>query len=108
MSQGGDPLGEGYGGESLGAEVRRRDRTGLSTLRGHYERGTVPMANQTYTNGSQFFISTSTIPCRRVHQIRQGDRRTRRCECIAGVENNHNDKPAEKVVMERVYIEEAA
>ena len=61
---GGDPAGDGTGGESAwGAPVRRRDQRGLGTLPGGYRRGLVAMANAgPNTNGSQFFILHQDYP----------------------------------------------
>jgi len=58
MIQGGDPLGEGYGGESAwGGRFDDEIDRDSDLYSGVYEKGTVAMANAgPNTNGSQFFI----------------------------------------------------
>lgn len=64
MIQGGDPLGEGYGGESAwGGKFDDEINRSSALYAGPYERGTVAMANAgPNTNGSQFFITTVSTP----------------------------------------------
>lgn len=60
MIQGGDPLGEGYGGESAwGGKFDDEIDRGSMLYSGMYDKGTVAMANSgPNTNGSQFFLCT--------------------------------------------------
>jgi cyclophilin family peptidyl-prolyl cis-trans isomerase len=64
MIQGGDPLGDGTGGESAWGGVFADDIDASSALyRGGYKRGLVAMANAgPNTNGSQFFILHDDYP----------------------------------------------
>jgi cyclophilin family peptidyl-prolyl cis-trans isomerase len=64
MVQGGDPLGDGTGGESAWGEPFADDIDPSSALyRGGYRRGLLAMANSgPNTNGSQFFIMHDDYP----------------------------------------------
>ena len=64
MIQGGDPLGEGYGGESAwGGRFEDEIDRNSPLYAGVYEKGTVAMANAgPNTNGSQFFIMHKDAP----------------------------------------------
>jgi cyclophilin family peptidyl-prolyl cis-trans isomerase len=64
MIQGGDPLGDGTGGESAWGGVFADDIDAASALyRAGYKRGIVAMANAgPNTNGSQFFILHDDYP----------------------------------------------
>lgn len=111
MIQGGDPLGEGYGGESAwgGKFDDEIDRT-ADLYSGIYEKGTVAMANAgPNTNGSQFFIMHVDYPLppsyTKFGRLLEGQNVV---DAIANVPRNGNDKPNDPVVMERVYIEEIA
>ncbi len=111
MIQGGDPLGEGYGGESAwgGKFNDEIDRTS-PLYAGPYEKGTVAMANSgPNTNGSQFFIMHVDYPLppsySKFGKVIEG---MDVVDAIATVDRNQNDKPHEPVVMNKVYIEEAA
>ena len=110
MIQGGDPLGEGYGGESAwGGKFNDEINRGSSLYAGPYEKGTVAMANSgPNTNGSQFFIMHVDYPLppsyTKFGKVTEGQDVV---DAIAGVPRNSNDKPNDKVVMEKVYIEEA-
>ena len=111
MIQGGDPLGEGYGGESAwgGKFNDEIDRTS-PLYYGPYTKGTVAMANSgPNTNGSQFFIMHVDYPLplsyTKFGQLIEGQEVV---DSIAMVDRNHNDKPNEAVVMNRVFIEEPA
>src|SRR5215510_1455792 len=111
MIQGGDPLGEGYGGESAWGGRFDDEIDRMSDLyAGVYEKGTVAMANAgPNTNGSQFFIMhvdyglppSYTKFGKVIEGLDVVDK-------IAEVETNPNDKPLDPVVMNRVYIEEPA
>lgn len=109
MIQGGDPLGEGYGGESAWGEKFDDEIDSSSELyQGAYQSGTVAMANSgPNTNGSQFFIMHVDYPLppnyTKFGQVIEGQDVV---DEIASVETNERDKPLEPVVMEKVYIEE--
>lgn len=111
MIQGGDPLGEGYGGESAwGGKFNDEIDRESELYDGVYTRGTVAMANSgPNTNGSQFFIMHVDYPLPPLYtkfgRLIEGQNVV---DAIAGVETNSNDKPLEQIVMNRVYIEEAA
>lgn len=111
MIQGGDPLGEGYGGESAwGGKFDDEIDRNSELYDGVYTRGTVAMANSgPNTNGSQFFIMHVDYPLppsyTKFGKLIEGQNVV---DAIAGVETNSNDKPLERVVMNRVYIEEPA
>ena len=109
MIQGGDPLGEGYGGESAwgGKFADEIDRTS-ALYQGGYSKGTVAMANSgPNTNGSQFFIMHNDYPLppsyTKFGQVVEGQDVV---DAIAEVKTNQSDKPLEPVVMEKVTIEE--
>lgn len=108
MVQGGDPLGEGYGGESAwgGKFDDEIDRDSL-LYQGTYEKGTVAMANSgPNTNGSQFFIMHVDYPLppsyTKFGRVTEGQDVI---DAIAEVETAPSDKPVDSVVMEKVYIE---
>ncbi|MBX3294676.1 MAG: peptidylprolyl isomerase [Acidobacteria bacterium] len=109
MIQGGDPLGEGYGGESAWGGRFDDEIDRMSDLYvGVYERGTVAMANSgPNTNGSQFFIMHIDYPLppsyTKFGKVIEGQDVV---NAIAEVATNPNDRPLEPVVMNRVYIEE--
>jgi cyclophilin family peptidyl-prolyl cis-trans isomerase len=109
MIQGGDPLGEGYGGESAwgGKFADEIDRTS-DLYAGPYEKGTVAMANSgPNTNGSQFFIMHVDYPLppsyTKFGKVTEGQDII---NAIATVGTNHKDKPDQPVIMNRVYVEE--
>lgn len=109
MVQGGDPLGEGYGGESAwGGKFDDEIDRGSMLYAGMYEKGTVAMANSgPNTNGSQFFIMHVDYPLppsyTKFGRVIEGQDVV---DSIAGVQTNQNDKPLEQVVMNSVRIEE--
>lgn len=109
MIQGGDPLGEGYGGESAwGGKFDDEIDRGSQLYAGMYDKGTVAMANSgPNTNGSQFFIMHVDYPLppsyTKFGKVIEGQDVV---NAIAGVQTNQNDKPLEPVVMNKVYIEE--
>jgi cyclophilin family peptidyl-prolyl cis-trans isomerase len=111
MIQGGDPLGEGYGGESAwGGKFDDEIDRSSELYSGVYSKGTVAMANSgPNTNGSQFFIMHIDYPLppsyTKFAKVVEGQDVV---DVIAESETNQKDKPVEPVVMERVYIEEAA
>ena len=109
MVQGGDPLGEGYGGESAwgGKFNDEIDRTS-PLYQGVYGKGTVAMATSgPNTNGSQFFIMHTdySLPpsYTKFGVVVEGQDVV---DAIAEVETNQRDKPLEEVKMEKVTIEE--
>ncbi len=110
MIQGGDPLGEGYGGESAwGGKFDDEIDCGSALYAGIYDKGTVAMANSgPNTNGSQFFIMHIDYPLppsyTKFGKLIEGHEVV---DAIAAVDRNNNDKPHDPVVMNRVYIEEA-
>ncbi|MBK6751273.1 MAG: peptidylprolyl isomerase [Pyrinomonadaceae bacterium] len=110
MIQGGDPLGEGYGGESAwGGKFDDEIDKGSPLYAGIYDKGTVAMANSgANTNGSQFFIMHIDYPLppsyTKFGKVIEGQDVV---DAIANVPRNASDKPHEPVVMNKVYIEEA-
>jgi len=111
MIQGGDPLGEGYGGESAwGGRFDDEIDRSSPLYAGVYEKGTVAMANAgPNTNGSQFFIMHIDYPLppsyTKFGRVIEGQGVV---DDIANVTTGQGDKPVEPVVMNRVYIEDAA
>ena len=109
MIQGGDPLGEGYGGESAWGGKFDDEIDRSSTLyQGPYNKGSVAMANSgPNTNGSQFFIMHIDYPLPPLYvkfgQVTEGQAVI---DQIAEVTTNERDKPHEAVVMNKVTIEE--
>ncbi len=109
MIQGGDPLGEGYGGESAwGGKFDDEIDRDSELYSGVYEKGTVAMANSgPNTNGSQFFIMHIDYPLppsySKFGRVLEGNDVV---DAIATVDRNAKDKPLEPVIMNRVYIEE--
>ena len=110
MIQGGDPLGEGYGGESAwGGKFDDEINPTSELYAGIYDKGTVAMANSgPNTNGSQFFIMHIDYPLppsyTKFGKLIEGQEVV---DVIAMVDRNQNDKPHDPVVMNRVYIEDA-
>ena len=109
MIQGGDPLGEGYGGESAwGGKFNDEIDRNSALYQGAYTKGTVAMANAgPNTNGSQFFIMHIDYPLPPLYtkfgRVVEGQDVI---DQIAEVATNERDKPREPVVMEKVRIEE--
>ncbi len=108
MVQGGDPLGEGYGGESAwGGKFDDEISKSSPLYQGSYHKGTVAMANAgPNTNGSQFFIMHVDYPLppsyTKFGKLIEGQEVV---DAIAEVAVNQSDKPHEQIVMEKVYIE---
>ncbi|NNE67082.1 MAG: peptidylprolyl isomerase [Pyrinomonadaceae bacterium] len=108
MIQGGDPLGEGYGGESAwGGKFDDEIDKSSALYQGPYEKGTVAMANAgPNTNGSQFFIMHGDYPLppsyTKFGRVIEGQDVV---DAIAVVETNASDKPLDPVVMSSVTIE---
>jgi cyclophilin family peptidyl-prolyl cis-trans isomerase len=111
MIQGGDPMGEGYGGESAwGGKFDDEIDRDSDLYGGVYEKGTVAMANSgPNTNGSQFFIMHVDYPLPPAYakfgRVIEGQDVV---DAIAESETGHNDKPVERVVMNKVTIEDGA
>src|SRR6476659_4140927 len=111
MIQGGDPLGEGYGGESAwGGKFDDEIDRSSDLYAGTYDKGTVAMANSgPNTNGSQFFIMHIDYPLppsyTKFGKVTEGQDVVNE---IARVDRNQNDKTYDAVVMKKVYIEDAA
>ncbi|CAN5604715.1 peptidylprolyl isomerase [soil metagenome] len=109
MVQGGDPLGEGYGGESAwGGKFADEIDKSSPLYQGAYTKGTVAMANSgPNTNGSQFFIMHNDYPLppsyTKFGRVIEGQDVV---DAIAEVATNQRDKPLEPIVMEKVTIEE--
>lgn len=109
MVQGGDPLGEGYGGESAwGGKFDDEIDRDSDLYSGVYEKGTVAMANSgPNTNGSQFFIMHIDYPLppsyTKFGKVLEGNDIV---DAIANADRNAKDKPLEPIVMNRVFIEE--
>lgn len=108
MIQGGDPLGEGYGGESAwGGKFDDEINRSSALYAGVYDKGTVAMANSgPNTNGSQFFIMHVDYPLPPAYakfgKVTEGQDVV---DAIAVTETNHKDKPIDPVVMTKVTIE---
>ena len=109
MIQGGDPLGQGYGGESAwGGKFDDEIDRSSALYQGTYSKGTVAMANAgPNTNGSQFFIMHTDYPLppsyTKFGKVVEGQDVV---DAIAETQTGSNDRPVEKVVMEKVYIED--
>jgi cyclophilin family peptidyl-prolyl cis-trans isomerase len=109
MIQGGDPLGQGYGGESAwGGKFNDEINRSSPLYQGSYKAGTVAMANSgPNTNGSQFFIMHVDYPLppsyTKFGQVIEGQDVV---DAIAATPTGSNDKPSSPVTMEKVTIEE--
>ena len=109
MIQGGDPLGQGYGGESAwGGKFKDEINSSSDLYRGPYRAGTVAMANSgPNTNGSQFFIMHTDYPLppnyTKFGQVIEGQDVV---DTIANTPTGSNDKPVSPVTMEKVTVEE--
>src|SRR5438309_2571629 len=109
MIQGGDPLGEGYGGESAwGGKFDDEIDRGSTLYDGPYNKGTVAMANSgPNTNGSQFFIMHVDYPLPPSYtifgRVTEGQDTV---NAIATSETDRSDRPTSEVKMEKVSISE--
>ncbi len=109
MIQGGDPLGQGYGGESAwGGKFNDEINKSSPLYQGHYKAGAVAMANSgPNTNGSQFFIMHADYPLppsyTKFGQVIEGQDVV---DAIGNTPTGRNDKPNSPVTMEKVTIEE--
>jgi len=110
MIQGGDPTGTGRGGQSWeGGRFDDEINKASELYRGPYTRGTVAMANAgPNTNGSQFFIMHKDYPLPPAYtkfgRVIEGQDIV---DKIATTQTTRDDRPVEKIVMEKVTIEEA-
>src|ERR1044072_3632206 len=108
MIQGGDPLGEGYGGESIwGGKFDDEIDRDSDLYYGVYEKGPVAMANAgPNTNGSQFFIMHVDYPLppsyTKFGKVTQGQEVV---DAIATSPTAPGDRPVSEVKMEKVTIE---
>lgn len=108
MIQGGDPTGTGMGGESIYGKTFEDEI--VRTLH-HDDPGVVSMANAgPNTNGSQFFITTVPTPWLDGRHTIFGKITSGMnvVNDIGNVKTDKNDKPVEKVVMQKVIIEKRA
>lgn len=108
MIQGGDPTGTGSGGESIYGKTFEDEI--VPTLH-HDDPGVVSMANAgPNTNGSQFFITTVPTPWLDGRHTIFGVVTSGMSvvNSISKVKTDKNDKPLEKVVMQKVIIEKRA
>jgi cyclophilin family peptidyl-prolyl cis-trans isomerase len=109
MIQGGDPLGQGYGGESAwGGKFDDEINTRSQLYAGVYEKGTVAMANAgPNTNGSQFFIMHVNYPLppsyTKFGRVIEGQDVV---DKIAETPTDARDKPLAEVKMVKVTIRE--
>jgi len=114
MIQGGDPMGNGTGGETADGKPLPNEINRNAPLyqQGGYLRGMVAMANKgrPETANSQFFIMHQSMPFRNLGglayvifgKVSEG---MEVVDKIAGVATGPADKPMSPVVMRKVYIE---
>ena len=109
MIQGGDPLGQGYGGESAwGGKFNDEINRSSALYQGPYKAGTVAMANSgPNTNGSQFFIMHTDYPLppsyTKFGQVIEGQDVV---DAIASTETDRSDRPTSDVTINKITIEQ--
>ena len=109
MIQGGDPRGDGSGGQTAtGRPLPNEVNTGSPLYQGGYKRGLVAMANtgRPETGGSQFFIMHKVTPLPPVYtifgRVIEG---MDTVDKIAVAPKGPNDRPLDPVKMNKVYIQ---
>jgi len=109
MIQGGDPRGDGTGGQTAtGAPLPNEVRPGSALYQGGYKRGAVAMANKNKpeTGTSQFFIMHRNYPLPPNYtifgQVTQG---FEVLDKIATAPTGPGDRPTNPVKMTKVYIQ---
>jgi cyclophilin family peptidyl-prolyl cis-trans isomerase len=104
MIQGGDPTGTGRGGPGYSFEDELDPST--ASAKEGYRRGVVAMANAgPNTNGSQFFIMHADYPL--PHNYTIFGKVVKGIEIVDAIANSPvdaNDKPTEKIVMNKVTV----
>ena len=110
MIQGGDPLGNGMGGQTATGEPLPNEINRASALyQGGYQRGLVAMANKgrPETGTSQFFIMHQNYSLPPVYTI--FGRVTEGMEVVDRIatapRSGPNDRPLTPVVMKKVYLQ---
>lgn len=109
MIQGGDPTGTGTGGTGAsGSKFADELNPQTDSYKAGYVKGTVAMANAgPNTNGSQFFIMVADYALPNNYtifgKVISGQEVA---DAIAKVTKDGQDKPLEKIVMEKVTVEE--
>lgn len=106
MIQGGDPTGTGRGGPGYSFEDELNPNT--ESYKNGYKRGVVAMANAgPNTNGSQFFIMHMDNPLPNNYSIfGRVISGMEVVDAIANTATNEADAPKEKIVMNKVIVEE--
>jgi cyclophilin family peptidyl-prolyl cis-trans isomerase len=111
MIQGGDPKGDGSGGETAGAPLPNEINRTSSLYQGGYRRGLVAMANKgrPETGSSQFFIMHQTYPLQPNYTI--FGRVTEGMDVVDKIASAPNggsskmNRPDTPVKMNRVYVQ---
>ncbi|MEI6238499.1 MAG: peptidylprolyl isomerase [bacterium] len=106
MIQGGDPTGTGRGGPGYSFADELNPNT--DSYKAGYVRGTVAMANSgPDTNGSQFFIMHADYSLPHAYTIfGKVVSGMDVVDAIANMEKDGGDRPLEKVIMNKVTVEE--
>lgn len=105
MIQGGDPNGTGMGGPGYRFEDELNPNT--ASYKAGYKKGVVAMANAgPNTNGSQFFIMLEDYPLPNLYTIfGKVIKGQDVVDKIGKVETDQNDKPLQKVIINKVTID---
>ncbi len=104
MIQGGDPKGDGTGGESIWGQPFADEFSSTLTFT---KKGQLAMANSgPNTNGSQFFITLVPTDWLNNHHTIFGEVTSGLdvLDAIAGVKTGENDKPVTPVIMTKVTV----